>query len=69
MSCTHSDPTANAAIGSIDRELRRLRRLAEEVRRARQGTPQQQAWAERQMHRFTGIYAVLLEEDGGGKEK
>jgi len=59
---THRDPTANAAIGAVDRQLRRMRREAEQIALLnRQGkfTPEMEAAARR---RFTGIFRPLLEK-------
>ncbi len=56
----HSDPTANAAIGAVDREIERMIRRAERIKRRRQNgklTPEELAAARRQ---FTGIYSRLL---------
>ena len=64
----YSNPTANAAIGTVDREIRMMRRRAEEIRRRRRKgllTPQEEALARRE---FTGIYRRFLLEalnDGG----
>ena len=53
---THSDPTANAAIGAVGREWKQLLRKAIAVRRANRSlTPE-----ERKL--FTGIYSMLLTE-------
>lgn len=61
MKTTYSDPTANAAVGAVDRELRRRRAEAECIaQRVRRGemTAKEIADARR---RFTGIYKLLLE--------
>lgn len=58
----YSDPTANAAIGAVDKELRLMRRKAARIRELhRQGrlTAQEELQARRQ---FVGIYRRLLEE-------
>lgn len=40
MSSHYSDPTANAAIGAVDREIRRMRKKAADLWRLRdQGRP------------------------------
>ena len=57
-----NDPTANAAIGAIDRELRQKARQAERLReKKRRGelTPEEEREARRN---FTGIFRHLLEE-------
>lgn len=62
MSNYRSDPTANAAIGAVDKELNRMRKRAQEIRRLRlQGrfTPAEEMKARRQ---FIGIYRRLLNE-------
>ena len=64
----YSDPTANAAIGAVDREIRRMRKRAEQIRHRRQKgllTKQEEEAARRE---FVGIYrSFLLEapEDAG----
>ena len=58
----YSNPTANAAIGSIDAEIRKLRKEAKRLGQLkRQGrlTPQMEAQARK---RFVGIYRRFLEE-------
>lgn len=62
MSNYYSDPTANAAIGAVDRELKLMRKEAERIRSLRQRgqlTPGEEARARR---RFAGIYRRLLLE-------
>ena len=57
-----SNPTANAAIGAVDREIRIMRRRAEQIRQRRrkgQLTGEELALARRQ---FIGIYARFLRE-------
>ena len=52
----YSNPTANAAMGAVDREIRIMKKRATEIRRLRkQGrlTPQMQAEARKQ---FPGIF-------------
>lgn len=58
----YSNPTANAAIGSVDREIRMMRKRAEQIKRRRQQgllTPEELAMARKQ---FVGIYARFLRE-------
>ena len=58
----YSNPTANAAIGAVDRELRMMRKRAAQIKsRHRQGklTSEELAAARKQ---FIGIYARLLRE-------
>lgn len=57
-----SNPTANAAIGSVDREIKMMRKRAEQIKRRRQNgllTPQELAQARKQ---FVGIYRRFLRE-------
>jgi hypothetical protein len=49
----HSDPTANAAIGAVNREWKQMVRLAIRMRN-------DPALFEREKHRFLGIYRRLL---------
>ena len=59
----HSDPTANAAVGSANREWLRMVRRAIALRRAgRDPGPEEQRL-------FTGIYGRLLEEPPAELEK
>ena len=58
----YSNPTANAAIGAVDREIRMMRKRADQIkRRHQQGqlTPEELATARKQ---FSGIYARFLRE-------
>lgn len=58
----YSDPTANAAIGTVDREIRRLRKRAEQIRHRRQKgllTKQEEEDARRE---FVGTYRRFLME-------
>ena len=60
MSNYYSNPTANAAIGAVDKEIARMRKWARDLKkRRRQGrlTPQELARARRA---FTGIHRHLL---------
>lgn len=57
-----SNPTANAAIGSVDREIKMMRKRAEQIKRRRQNgllTSQELAQARKQ---FVGIYRRFLRE-------
>ena len=57
-----SDPTANSAIGSIDRQIRLMRRRAGQIRQRRKKgllTSQELAQARKE---FTGIYRRILLE-------
>lgn len=58
----YSNPTANAAIGSVDREIRMMRKRAEQIKRRRKNghlTNEELALARKQ---FVGIYARFLRE-------
>ena len=58
----YANPTANAAIGAVDRELRMMRKRADQIKlRHKQGllTPEELAQARKQ---FIGIYARFLRE-------
>ena len=62
MSNHRSDPTANAAIGAVDKELARMVKRAEKIRRLRrQGrfAPEDEAKARKE---FVGIYRRLLND-------
>lgn len=62
MANYRNDPTANAAIGAIDRELRQKVREAEAIREKRRRgelTPEEELEARR---RFTGIFRHILED-------
>ena len=58
----YSNPTENAAVGTVDRELKRLQKLAKRIRqRNRMGllTAEELADARKQ---FVGIYRRFLQE-------
>jgi hypothetical protein len=58
----YSNPTANAAIGAVDREIRMMRKRAAQIKRRRQQgglTADELAKARKQ---FVGIYARFLRE-------
>ena len=58
----YSNPTENAAVGTVDRELKRLQKLAKRIRqRNRMGllTAEELADARKQ---FVGIYSRFLRE-------
>lgn len=58
----YSNPTENAAIGAVDRELKIMRKRAEQLKiRKQKGllTPTEEAIAR---HHFVGIYKRLLLE-------
>lgn len=58
----YSNPTANAAIGAVDKELRLMRKKAKQLKKLRKLgflTSQMEAAARRE---FTGIYRRFLEE-------
>lgn len=53
----YSDPAANQALGNVSRELNRMAKLAERIRRDPYSD-----WAMQQRRRFTDIYRRLLDE-------
>lgn len=58
----YSNPTANAAIGTVDREIRMMRKRADQIKRRRQQgllTPEELAQARKD---YVGIYARFLRE-------
>lgn len=58
----YSNPTADAAIGSVEQEIRRMKKWAKEIRRLRKRrmlTPEYLAYARKQ---FVGIHARFLRE-------
>lgn len=60
MSNYYRDPTASAAIGAVDKEIRRMEKLAKrfrEIRKHRPLTDAEQALARRT---FTGIHRRFL---------
>lgn len=62
MSNHYSNPTASAAIGSVDKEIRRLTKEAKRIRQLRKaGTL---TWEEEQKARkqFRGIFRSIWEE-------
>lgn len=62
MSSYYSNPTANAAIGAVDKEIARMKKWAKELKKRRlrgQLTPRELALARRC---FTGIYRRFLRE-------
>lgn len=62
MANAYRDPTANQAIGSVDKEISRMRRKAQklkELRRSGRLTPELEAQARRE---FVGIYRRILRE-------
>lgn len=52
----YNDPTANQALGSVQREWNRMAQLAARIRESRDVE-----WAIRESRRFTGIFARLLD--------
>lgn len=56
----YANPTENAAIGNVDRELRIMRRRAEQIRRRRKQGLLTDAEVEQARTQFVGIYRGLL---------
>jgi len=58
----YSNPTANTAIGAVDRELKQMEKRARQLKRRKQQgllTPEEEALARKQ---FIGIYRRFLRE-------
>lgn len=58
----YSNPTANAAIGAVDREIRMMRKYADQIKRRHKNgqlTTEELVLARK---RFVGIYARFLRE-------
>ncbi len=61
MSSYYSNPTANAAMGAVDKEIRQMAKRATRIKALRKTgrlTPEIEARARRE---FTGIFRPLLE--------
>ena len=58
----YSNPTANAAIGSVDRELRLLKKWAKQIRKRRQLGLLTQEEIARAQKQFVGVYRRFLKE-------
>lgn len=62
MAYCMNDPTANAAIGKIDSEIREMAKEAEELRKKKL-SGELTRWEEREARkRFTGIFRHLIEQ-------
>ena len=61
MSNLHADPTANRAVGSVEREFRRMQLEAERIRVLRRNNMLSFEEEERARRRFIGIYKPLFE--------
>lgn len=61
MSNLHADPTANRAVGSIEREYKMMQKEAERIRILRRNNMLSFEEEERARRRFIGIYKPLLE--------
>ena len=58
----YSDPTANAAIGSVDREIKLLKKWAKQIRKRRQLGLLTQEEIARAQKQFVGVYRRFLKE-------
>ena len=58
----YSNPTANAAIGSVDQELRLLKKWAKQIRKRRQLGLLTQEEIARAQKQFVGVYRRFLKE-------
>ncbi len=59
----YSDPTANAAIGAVNKEYNKLLKKAKAIKKLRQAgklTPQQEATIKKE---FVGIFTHLLDDE------
>lgn len=61
MSNLHADPTANRAIGSIEREMRLMQKEADRIRSLRRSNMLSSEEERRARRRFRGIYRPLLD--------
>ena len=62
MSYLHRDPTANAAVGSVEREYKQMQKEAERIRALRRSNALTREEEQRARRRFIGIYRPLLEK-------
>jgi len=62
MKGTYSDPTANAAVGSLEKEFKRMQKEAERIRALRLSGQLTSEEEERARRRFIGIYRPMLEK-------
>lgn len=60
MSNYYSNPTANAAIGTVDREIRQKTKLARRYKRLRRSGPLSPAQEARVRQELRGIFRPLL---------
>lgn len=58
----YSSPTESAAIGAVDKELARMRKKAEEIKRLRQNGTLTRAQLIEARKNFKGIYRSILDE-------
>lgn len=58
MKQAYNNPTANNAIGAMQREWRRMARLAVQIREGRHDS----LWVDENILKFTGIYKRLLDD-------
>ena len=61
MGYLHSDPTANRAVGAIEREMKKMEQEAERIRELRRSNQLSFEEEERARRRFRGIYRPLFE--------
>ena len=61
MGYLHSDPTANRAVGAVERELRAMQKEAERIRVLRRNNMLSAEEEARARRRCIGIYKPLLE--------
>ena len=60
MANYYSNPTANAAIGTVDAEIRRMQKLAKHLQKIRKYRPLNEVEKDLAYRRFTGIHRRFL---------
>jgi len=63
MSRVVSDPTANKAVGSVDRQLRYMAKEAKRIGQLYRAGRLSSEQLERERRRFTGIFRRLLDQE------
>jgi len=56
---SYSDPTANAAIGAVDKEFREKKRLAQKLKRLRKEGVLTEEEVRQSRKQFTGVFSNL----------
>ena len=60
MANYYSNPTASAAIGAVDAEIRRMKKLAKHLQKTRRYRPLNEVEKNLAYRRFTGIHRRFL---------